>query len=154
MSLAWHPTENVISFTTNQGQLFTLPKPVPDEHQALLKKPLQPAPLLNDEQQTLRLDRRAAPAADGLSRRKARSASMDSIDDLFGGNAGEEEDWLVDDDGAGYGEVNGNGKRAGDPMNIVKSGKRPAYSSWAPDVHESFQPGSTPWRGSRRYLRG
>lgn len=149
--LAWHPTENAISFTTNQGQLFTLPKPVPEPYEALRKKSIQAAPLLNDEQQTTRTERPLAKNAASAPQRK-RSPDRDSVDDLFGGN-GEVEDWLEDDDGAGYGETNANGKRSAGPLESLSLNKRHAYSAWSPEIHESFQPGSTPWRGSRRYLR-
>jgi chromosome transmission fidelity protein 4 len=62
------------------------------------------------------------------------------------------DDFVIDDDGAGYADgVNPNGKRPGvfdeDPFGTSKR-----QAVWSPRVHEPFQPGSTPWQGDRRYL--
>lgn len=146
VSLAWHPTENTLSFTTNQGQLYTLPNVVPSDQSWLLKLSTRPAPLLTD---TLTiLETRAKPAS-----RPRRSPSLDSLDQLFGGGDDEDDDFIVDDDGAGYVETNTHGKRPAshlDPVDIAF--KRRAYDLFTPTIHAAFQPGSTPWKGSRRYL--
>ena len=140
--LAFHPTENVISFTTDQGQLYTLPKPVPEESEALiLRKQLHPAPLLHDDMQNLRLEKQG-------------KGDRDEVDELFDGlDEDGDDNWLVDDDGAGYAEINENGKRAAPSKSSgFRATKRYAHDQWKPDIHEAFQPGSTPWRGNRRYL--
>lgn len=66
------------------------------------------------------------------------------------------EDFVVDDDGAGYAQgVNGHGKRTNGHLNGVEplAKKRATASSlFRPQIHEPFQPGSTPWRGNRRLL--
>lgn len=59
-------------------------------------------------------------------------------------------------DGAGYAEVpNDFGKRPGRTLDGPLP-KRPARhnsnNAWQPQVHVAFQPGSTPWKGNRRYL--
>ncbi|KAG9719235.1 sepB protein, partial [Aureobasidium melanogenum] len=63
--------------------------------------------------------------------------------------------FIVDDDGAGYAEeMNGNGKRPGEHIAYPPSKRPQQYGGarWQPRLHDSFQPGSTPWRGNRRYL--
>jgi len=67
---------------------------------------------------------------------------------------GNDDDFVVDDDGAGYAlGLNTNGKRSNDhldPYDLEASSKRRAL--WQPEYHEAFQPGATPWRGNRKYL--
>jgi chromosome transmission fidelity protein 4 len=63
----------------------------------------------------------------------------------------DENDFIVDDDGAGY-VVNGNGKRMlEDDGYDMPDAKRAAWVGKARH-HEAFQPGATPWRGNRKYL--
>jgi chromosome transmission fidelity protein 4 len=65
---------------------------------------------------------------------------------------GEEDDFVVDDDGAGYAlGLNANGKRPNGQSNDGPANKR-LTQAWEPQYHESFQPGATPWRGNRKYL--
>ncbi|KAH8147278.1 uncharacterized protein LAJ45_08756 [Morchella importuna] len=153
LSLAWHPTENTISFTTSQGQLYTLPNPVPSDQGWLLNLSVRPAPLINDTgigSHPSVLPTRSKPPAQLY---RERSPSQDSLDELLPDDL---DDFIEDDDGAGYVEINQNNKRrASDlPPGGLQIGKRRAYGTepWAPEVHESFQPGSTPWKGMRRYL--
>lgn len=89
--------------------------------------------------------------------RVARRGTPDSLDDILGPDAmSEVEDFVEDDDGLGYAEqVNGHGKRTNghlDPIEYSRAKRRAGYDSWQPRIHESFQPGSTPWRGNRKYL--
>ncbi|EPS43029.1 hypothetical protein H072_2988 [Dactylellina haptotyla CBS 200.50] len=149
-SVSWHPTENIISFGTTEGTVITQPEAVPSEHEKVLNLALQPAPgFLPAGADFMRLERQAE-----AKKEKAQKSRRGSVDDIL--NALDEEngdDWLVDDDGAGYGEKNENGKRkAVIPGLGMPSIKRHAYGSWEPDIHEPMQPGSTPWRGDRRYL--
>ncbi|KAK6528701.1 hypothetical protein TWF694_003943 [Orbilia ellipsospora] len=149
-SISWHPTENTISFGTNQGTVNMQPEAVPADHEKGLKLPLQPAPgFLPAGADFVRIEKRTE-AKDNRGKNERRG----SVDDILGAlDDDEEDDWLEDDDGAGYGEKNKNGKRIAETRSLgMPSLKRHAYGSWEPDIHEPMQPGSTPWRGDRRYL--
>jgi chromosome transmission fidelity protein 4 len=147
VSLAWHPRQNVISFTTGRGELYTLPNVVPEEHAYQLKLSARAAPLINDHVPSAVLENRnKAPPS-----RQVRAGTADSLDEIFGGQLGELDDFIIDDDDGGY--VEHNKKRGSGHLDPVAPGpKRPAYGVWAPEIHEPFQPGSTPWKGNRRYL--
>jgi len=168
LAMVWHPTENILSYTNNEGELFIHTDFVPDEHISLLKKATVSAPFFHDPSE----GRAGVPPANGTKhilpgRPRPRDGTPDSLDDLLGPEfsdheAGDDadqdmEDFVVDDDGAGYAHANaGLNKR---PISHIGHGmepasKRRAYSSavFRPQVHESFQPGSTPWRGQRRLL--
>ena len=90
--------------------------------------------------------------------RKLRQGTPDSLDEILGseGGYGDEDDFVVDDDGAGYAlGLNQNGKRGhGDLENGLAphSKRRAGDATWDVRVHPAIQPGSTPWRGNRRYL--
>lgn len=154
INLAWHPVNNELSFTTSDGELFIYEDFVPSEHQRLLEKSLEVAPLLSTgiDVGSVFPDRTSANAA--RKERVPRKGTPDSLDDILGPMS-DEDDFVEDDDGAGYIEgINGLGKRTnghlGDPYG--HDNKRRVGSSWQPQTHAPFQPGSTPWRGSRRYL--
>ncbi|RPB00040.1 WD40 repeat-like protein [Choiromyces venosus 120613-1] len=151
VSLAWHPKHNVISFTTSRGELYTLPNAVPDDRAFRLKLTTRAAPLLNDSGPSMVLENRSKPPPS-----RQRAASVDSLDDILGGMDDGLEDFIIDDDGAGYVEPNRNGKRSSEHLDTITThgSKRPAYgmTMWSPEIHEPFQPGSTPWKGKRRYL--
>jgi chromosome transmission fidelity protein 4 len=174
LAMAWHPTENILSYTNNEGELFIHTDFVPEEQLAQLYKSTVSAPFFHDPSEG-----RAgvAPAQQKLAngtkmtlperRPRQRDGTPDSLDDLLGPDFrddeaeedGDEEmnDFVIDDDGAGYAPaLNGHGKR---PNHHIASGvepltKRRATSSaiFRPHVHEPFQPGATPWRGNRRLL--
>ncbi|KAF8477387.1 WD40-repeat-containing domain protein [Kalaharituber pfeilii] len=149
--IAWHPKENTISYTNSDGELVTLPDVVPSDQAALLDRPIQPAPLINDKNEVTNREKVQALKLRGRSR------DRDSLDELLdiGDEIEDEDDFIVDDDGGGYVEatINGHGKRGYEFIADDYPGvKRRAYDVWSPQLHESFQPGSTPWRGSRRYL--
>ncbi|RVD88494.1 uncharacterized protein DFL_002677 [Arthrobotrys flagrans] len=149
-SISWHPTENVITYGTNQGTVYIQPEPLSSDHEKTLKLHLQPAPgFLPAGADFARLERRAEQK-EGRPNRQEKTSVDDILAELEGDD---EDDWLEDDDGAGYGERNENGKRTASGFSLgVPSIKRHAYGSWSPDIHEPMQPGSTPWRGDRRYL--
>ncbi|KAI9816363.1 MAG: hypothetical protein M1832_005120 [Thelocarpon impressellum] len=155
MSLAWHPFENIVSFANSDGELFIYEDFVPAEHRPLLGKPLQPAPFIHDPLAETSANARR-PLTDGskeMTSRPRRRGSLDSLDDLLGPDAmDEDDDFIVDDDGAGYAAVNGNGKRAGEDLDGPGGKRMATRDGWRPRLHDSFQPGSTPWRGNRRYL--
>lgn len=152
--MQWHPTDNVLSYTNNNGELFMREDFVPDEHRGLLKIELQPSPLNKDPLGEIS-GNAGRPVADGP---KGRPRTEDAyLDDLLGPDAMSEDEagFIEDDDGAGYAEApNLNGKRSARTMDgpLPKRPARHNNSNWQPQVHVPFQPGSTPWKGNRRYL--
>ncbi|KAF2182696.1 chromosome segregation protein-like protein [Zopfia rhizophila CBS 207.26] len=162
LAMAWHPKENILSYTNSDGELFIHTDIVPLEHASLLQKSLQPAPFPHDPSEG-RSGNATSKLTNGtkqsLPDRRARRGTPDSLDDILGPDAISDDgmdDFVVDDDGAGYAPVvNGHGKRTNGHLGALQSpsGKRRAYgSSFHPEIHEAFQSGSTPWRGNRRYL--
>lgn len=159
-SLAWHPHDNLFAFANTEGEVFIHPDFVPSEHEALLKKGLQPAPLSHDplaevsanvRRPTVNGDHDAPPA------HRKRARTPDSLDDILPSDGEDgQSDFIIDDDGAGYAEaINGYGKRPralSDALDGHPGKRRATQEVWRPTRHESFQPGSTPWRGDRRYL--
>lgn len=89
---------------------------------------------------------------------RARRGTPDSLDDILGPDMmqDDEDNFIVDDDGAGYTEgVNGHGKRSSEHLGAPDGPdykRRATNNLWRPKLHPSFQPGSTPWRGNRKYL--
>jgi chromosome transmission fidelity protein 4 len=157
MDLAWHPTKNLLSFTDTDGGVYIYNNFVPAEHAHLVKVSLQPAPFIHDPLSEISANARR-PITNGqkdIPNRGVRRGTPDSLDDILGSDImGEEDDFVVDDDGAGYAlGLNGNGKRPNgeiDPLDGPVSKRR--AQTWEPQYHDSFQPGSTPWRGNRKYL--
>jgi chromosome transmission fidelity protein 4 len=150
LTIEWHPSQNILSYTNNDGELFIHENFVPDEYLGLLKKGAQSLP-----------NRSAGGSIfgngniNGATNGHKRRASMDSLDEILsldGDSHAGADDFIVDDDGAGYAEINGNGKRMNGHVTNGTVKKYRSNGSWTPDIHESFQPGSTPWRGNRRYL--
>ncbi len=152
MNVTWHPrAENYLSWTTSWGEVYICPDFLKDEaHIRLLKGPGVRAPFYHDP-----LDETSAaingrkPLVNGRPK-PVRAGTPDSLDILLG--EGEEEDWIEDDDGAGY--RNGNGKRTNGHLGDLDghAGKRGRRLLFSPEIHEPFQPGATPWRGNRKYL--
>ncbi|KAF2878318.1 WD40-repeat-containing domain protein [Massariosphaeria phaeospora] len=165
LAMAWHPTENILSYTNAEGELYIHTDFVPGEHASSLQKSTQPAPFFHDPSEG-RAGNVPAKVANGarldLPERQARQrdGTPDSLDDLLGPAMDDDDDedmggFVVDDDGAGYAAVNGNGKRTSGHLSTLDNmdSKRRAYGqSFEPKTHEFFQPGSTPWRGNRRFL--
>ena len=164
-NIRWHPTLNLAAFTTSDGEVFMFPDVVPGDHTGLLtEKALHPAPFIHDPlgetshnnirksglTNGLRPSKADAPNANGHHR--PRAGSPDELDQLLGSDAygDEEEDFVVDDDGAGY-ALNANGKRTNGHLDDYASEPK-RLARWEPQLHEPFQTGSTPWRGNRRYL--
>ncbi|PQE33728.1 putative sepB protein [Rutstroemia sp. NJR-2017a WRK4] len=154
MDLAWHPANNLLSFTNSDGEVYIFQDIVPEEHAHLIKLERQPAPFIHDPLSEISNNARR-PGANGskdIPVRGVRRGTPDSLDDILGSIMGDEDDFVVDDDGAGYAlGLNGNGKRPGEDVDPYAVSKRRAQT-WEPQYHESFQPGSTPWRGDRKYL--
>lgn len=156
INLAWHPTRNSLSFTTSDGELFIYDDLVSKDNLSLLQKPLQAAPIfpgpLTEISDNVRRPLASRPK-ETIERR--RGGTPDSLDDILGGSDADMADFVDDDDGAGYAEgMNPFGKRTNehldDPDGHVE--KRLLTSFSKPRTHPPLQPGSTPWRGSRRYL--
>ncbi|KAI2625476.1 minichromosome loss protein [Xylaria nigripes] len=151
MDIAWHPTKNIVSFTNSDGEVYIHPDFVPEQHSTLLHLPKQPAPFIHDPLSDIAANF-GRPEANGqkplVSRPRRDSAG--SYDSLMDGPLPEDEDFVVDDDGAGY-VINNNGKRLHDGVDLFgePSSKRRNVEI---QYHEAFQPGSTPWRGNRKYL--
>ena len=148
LNITWNNQgENVFNWTNSWGEVFINPNFLEDEaHIKLLKGPKVRAPFFHD------------PLDEAVSRKplvngqKRRAATPDSLDELLGPAPEDEYDWIEDDDNAGY--TNGNGKRPVSALGDINGNllKRSRYGQWQPQVHPSFQPSSTLWRGNRRYL--
>ena len=159
INIVWHPTDNIVSFVTSEGELFIHPNFLQPETATLLEKSLVPAPLIHDP--LLEISGNARKNLINASKKPretngGRRGTPDSLDDILGSELGDDEAFVSDDDGAGYADnVNGHGKRTNghlDAIDGVKTKRRASYQSWEPTLHDAFQPGSTPWRGSRKYL--
>ncbi|KAL4868235.1 hypothetical protein BDV12DRAFT_170005 [Aspergillus spectabilis] len=155
INLAWHPTKNALSLTTSDGELFIYDGFVAKDHQALLQKPLQAAPIFPGALTEISDNaRRPLAARPKEAQRRERLGSIDSLDDILGLDQ-DMDDFVEDDDGAGYVEgINGHGKRTNDHLDDIDGhvDKRMFTPFAKPKVHPPLQPGSTPWRGNRRYL--
>ncbi|RYO80255.1 hypothetical protein DL766_007831 [Monosporascus sp. MC13-8B] len=151
IDISWHPTDNLVSFTNSEGEVYIHPDFVPEQFAQLLKLGKQPAPFIHDPLTEISANVRR-PETNGLRpiASRPRRDSLDSYDSLMDGPLAEDNDFVVDDDGAGY-VINGNGKRVHDDADIF--GDHPTKRrSIEPEYHQPFQPGSTPWRGNRKYL--
>lgn len=157
MDIAWHPTKNLLSFTNTDGEVYIYNDFVPADHAHLVKLPLQPSPFIHDPLSEISANARR-PITNGqkdIPSRGVRRGTPDSLDDILGSDImGDEDDFVVDDDGAGYAlGLNGNGKRPNGGVNALTGpASKRRTQAWEPQYHESFQPGSTPWRGNRKYL--
>lgn len=159
LGLAWHPSENILSYTSSNGELYIHTDFVPNENLSLLRLSLQPAPFIHDPLSETSGNARR-PLTNGFKHGEAMELDddIDPLDAILGSDGLSEQgdNFIVDDDGAGYAEeINGNGKRTNGHLvdfdtRLLK--RKVLASSWQPRVHQSFQPGSTPWRGNRRYL--
>ncbi|KAL7914537.1 WD40-repeat-containing domain protein [Trichoderma velutinum] len=154
IDMAWHPSKNILSFTTTEGEVYIYPDFLSDQYSPMLKLPVQPAPFIHDPLSEISANRRA-PAANGQKRdipTRPRRDSLGSLDSYLEDENyadGDDDGFVVDDDGAGYttGQKRG---RVGDEGTGDYANKRRHLLD--PQYHEAFQPGSTPWRGNRKYL--
>lgn len=156
IDLAWHPTKNIISFTTTDGEVYIYPDFLSDQFSPLLKLDTQPAPFIHDPLSEVSGNRRA-PQNNGQKPQqipsRPRRESLGSIDSFLGGEEGygDEDDFVVDDDGAGY-TLGGGVKRGREGEDMLGEPSNKRRHLLQPQYHEAFQPGSTPWRGNRKYL--
>lgn len=157
LAMVWHPTENILSYTNNDGELFIHTDFVPSELASILEKDLQGAPFIHDPLAGTSGNLGRLPINGAKESRSARRGTPDSLDDILGDDGMSDADGFIeDDDGAGYvEEINGHGKRTRPAGDVdLPNGKRSrgGHSNIQLHTHASFQPGSTPWRGNRRYL--
>lgn len=155
INLSWHPSRNMLCFSTSDGELYIHDNFVSPEYQSIFEKRLESfsvrsAPL----GETSGNARKQIPSRSKIDdvAKPRRGGSPDSLDDILGMD--EDDNFVEDDDGAGYvEEINGHGKRTNGHLDGAdgRDSKRLA-SYWEPTIHEAFQPGSTPWKGNRRYL--
>ncbi|KAI4091855.1 MAG: hypothetical protein LQ344_003812 [Seirophora lacunosa] len=87
INFAWHPHDNIFSFVTSEGELFIYPNFLSAENLKILQQPLQPAPFIHD------------PLSDTSGNARKNLVNVDLLGPQSGG---EEEDFVEDDDGAGY----------------------------------------------------
>ena len=154
LQLLWHPHQNTISWTTDAGELFTQDDLLPSESPSAYTRPIHRSPL----KQTEKAPKQNAPVNGRKSATHSRTIGDSGIedealsDDLEDAGA----EWIDDDDGAGYiPNLDHRLKRAsgydtddGEPA--VKRAK--THGTFQPQLHDTIQPGSTPWRSQRRYL--
>lgn len=155
VDLAWHPTSNLLSFATTDGEVYIYPDFLPDQFAPLLKLPLQAAPFIHDPLAEISAYPRPVKNNGYKDHNhaivpRARRESLGSLASFLNGQ--EEDDFVVDDDGAGYVASRGNKRgHQGDDWDDYYASKRSRHLVER-QCHEAFQPGSTPWRGDRKYL--
>ena len=177
LDIAWHPTNNLLSFTNSEGEVYICPDFISGQYAVLLRLPTQPSPFIHDplsetsgnqglvrRPQQNQNGKQKPPHRSGLVDPEAALSDGDLDEDLMGELNGdypmgdEDDDGFVeDDDGAGYTMTSLNGlKRPHDGSGPQPGAKRAAGAGaralWQPTYHPAFQPGSTPWRGNRKYL--
>ncbi|KAF5669759.1 chromosome transmission fidelity 4 [Fusarium circinatum] len=154
IDIVWHPTKNILSFTTTDGEVYIYPDFLTDQFSPLLKLATQPAPFIHDPLAELSANRRP-PQVNGQKQQglptRPRRESLGSLDSfLEGGDGYGDDDFVEDDDGAGYTVAQGQKRaRDGDDGHGTSNKRRHMLE---PQYHEAFQPGATPWRGNRKYL--
>ncbi|KAM0556023.1 hypothetical protein ACHAPJ_006004 [Fusarium lateritium] len=153
IDLVWHPTKNILSFTTTDGEVYIYPDFLTDQFAPLLKLNTQPAPFIHDPLAETSANRRPPPVngqkQHGLPTRPRRD-SLGSLDSFLEGGDGYDDDFVEDDDGAGY--TAGQGQKRGRDEDDVLGLSNKRRHLLEPQYHEAFQPGATPWRGNRKYL--
>ncbi|KAM0330686.1 hypothetical protein ACHAQA_003638 [Verticillium albo-atrum] len=155
IDLSWHPTDNLLSFSTSEGEIYIYPGLINDQFASFIKLPKQPAPFIHDPLSEISNGRRPPqPNGNGALPTRPRRESLGSIDSFLNGadddGLGDLDDFVVDDDGAGY-TTGSNRKRPHDGTGPDEHGSKRRQLMQA-EYHEAFQPGSTPWRGNRKYL--
>jgi len=155
VDIAWHPRNNLVSFTNSDGEVYICPDFISDQYSVLLHLPLQMAPFIHDPLKEISNNTRR-PHANGVNgvnghKNGPRIGSLDDIDSLLDDeDFGDEDDFVVDDDGAGYTLSAGRKRPGDDGLNGLHPNKR--MQTFEPQYHDAFQPGATPWRGNRKYL--
>ena len=152
INIAWHSHENIVSFVTSEGELYICANFLQPEHATKLEETLQPSPFIRNPLAETNGNARKTLVNGDIDRpdaRKRRRGTPDTLDSILG-PADDEDDFVSDDDGAGY--TNGL-KRSNEHLDAIDGYEtKRRVSSWQPRFHQAFQPGSTPWRGNRKYL--
>ncbi|ROW17091.1 hypothetical protein VPNG_01030 [Cytospora leucostoma] len=151
IDIAWHPTNNLLSLTTTNGEVYICPDFISSQFFLLLRLPKQPAPFIHDPLAETSANARR-PQINGQKPHPpaARTELTDDLDSLLDDGFGEEDDgFVVDDDGAGYALGR---KRPADDDDIYGDHTNKRANLLRPQYHAPFQPGATPWRGNRKYL--
>lgn len=150
VGIQWHPRgDNLFCWTTSWGEVLINPNFLKNEkHIELLKAPLEQEQ--TKQQQPQRRPEQRSNGFKPLVNGRPRAQSFSSLDDYLADADGDGNDWIDDDDGAGY--VNENGKRTNGHALSLDSSKRLRYHSSEAQIHDAFQPNSTPWRGNKKYL--
>ena len=155
LDIVWHPSDNLVSITTSAGEVYICPGFISEQYAHLLKLPAQPAPFIHDPLGEISANARR-PVANGqkpqavVSRPRVGAADLDTFTDDGLDGPLYDDDFVEDDDGAGYALNLGRKRPAADDGLFGPESKRANLD--LPTYHESFQPGSTPWRGNRKYL--
>jgi chromosome transmission fidelity protein 4 len=153
VDISWHPTNNLVAFASSDGEVYIFPGMIPQQYAGLLRLPVQPAPFIHDPlaEISANVQRNVGQAgkANGVRPQRHDLDGDSLLDD--DGTFQDEDDFVVDDDGAGY-TLNGSRKRQWDDVDQYGDHPSKRQSLMRPQYHEAFQPGSTPWRGNRKYL--
>lgn len=151
VDIAWHPTKNILSFTNGDGEVYICQDLIPDRFASLLKEPKQPAPFIHDPLKEVAATRPGLELNGKSMPSRTRKDSLGSLASLLDDPMDEDgDDFVIDDDGAGYTTGKSRKRPRDGDDNLLMSNKRQHLLE--PDYHEAFQPGSTPWRGNRKYL--
>ncbi|KAK9477812.1 WD40-repeat-containing domain protein [Lipomyces japonicus] len=143
LNLRWHPSKNVISFTTTLGQLYTLAEAITaNRYEPPFGRTVHAAPLIND------------PTAGVVATSRTRQATNDDHS-LF---EDEVDNWIEDDDGQGYRIPDYDDQHGDDvyydgpPSKRQRQFANTSTTTTTAVQHLPFQPGSTQWKNNRRYL--
>jgi chromosome transmission fidelity protein 4 len=154
IDMAWHPKSSSIAFTTSQGELHVHELDQQQKFSPFLDMGLQTLPFFRDRSggmgEMARNGRsNGVPHKDLATRPRRHSVGSleDSLLDDDMNDYGDLDDFVVDDDGAGYAP----GRKRG-PEDELDGPASKRRNLNLPQIHEAFQPGSTPWRGNRKYL--
>ena len=150
LNIDWHNKgENLFCWANSWGEVYITPNFLKNEaHIELLKAP-QDKPGDTQQQKPVQALEARTNGVKPLVNGRPRARSPDSLDDYL---AEPGDDWIDDDDGAGYKNENGKRPNGHLPQSNGHIEKRSRQGLWQPQIHESFQPGATPWRGNRKYL--
>ena len=100
--LAWHPTDNLLSYTTHDGELYMHTGFIPQTHVGLLERSLESAPMLNEPLSEVSGNARRSLFNGDKPDERRRAGTPDSLDDLLPPDAMSEsgDPFIEDDDGA------------------------------------------------------
>ncbi|EEB05600.1 DNA polymerase alpha accessory factor Mcl1 [Schizosaccharomyces japonicus yFS275] len=160
VALAWQPFANVLSFTTNQGVLYTWPQVVASVPAALdaSKKPSR-SHRQREELSSLFGDEEVSVSNDGIDVSRTLVDTESAVDAGMNDFAAEGNDDELDIDADSY-MINEDDlqavrrKRKAQELAAANDQAKKASKKriFQTDVHPPVHPGSTPWQGNRRYL--